>query len=99
MKVLVVGSGGREHALVWQLKQNPEVETVYCAPGNAGISADAECVPIGVGELEKLADFAAEHAVDLTVVGPEAPLCDAVAPPTFVPREPDPNRCMADNVH
>ena len=78
MKVLVVGSGGREHALVWQLKQSPEVETVYCAPGNAGISADAECVPIGVGELEKLADFAAEHAVDLTVVGPEAPLCDGI---------------------
>ena len=65
MKVLVVGSGGREHALVWQLKQSPEVETVYC-------------IPIGVGELEKLADFAAEHAVDLTVVGPEAPLCDGI---------------------
>ncbi len=78
MKVLVIGSGGREHALVWQLKQNPEVKTVYCAPGNAGIAADAECVAIQVGELEKLADFAEKHNIDLTVVGPEAPLCDGV---------------------
>ena len=67
MKVLVIGSGGREHALVWQLKQSPEVETVYCAPGNAGIAADAECVDIGVGELEKLADFAEQNHIDLTV--------------------------------
>ena len=58
MKVLVVGSGGREHALVWQLKRSPEVEKVYCAPGNAGIAADAECVAIQVDELEKLAEFA-----------------------------------------
>lgn len=78
MKVLVIGSGGREHALVWQLKQSPRVEKIYCAPGNAGIAADAECVGIGVGELEKLADFAEENGIDLTVVGPEAPLCDGV---------------------
>ena len=51
MKVLVIGSGGREHALVWQLKQSPEVEKIYCAPGNAGIAADAECVAIRVNEL------------------------------------------------
>ncbi len=78
MKVLVIGSGGREHALVWQLKKSPAVTKVFCAPGNAGIAADAECVDIGVGELEKLADFAQEQAVDLTVVGPEAPLCEGV---------------------
>ncbi len=78
MKVLVIGSGGREHALVWKLKQSSQVEKVYCAPGNAGIAADAECVDIGVGELEKLADFAEQNHIDLTVVGPEAPLCDGV---------------------
>ncbi len=77
-KVLVVGSGGREHALVWQLKQSPQVGKVFCAPGNAGIAADAECVNIKVSELEKLADFAVEHKIDLTVVGPEAPLCDGI---------------------
>ncbi len=78
MKVLVVGSGGREHALVWQLKRSPEVEKVYCAPGNAGIAADAECVAIQVDELEKLAEFAASNGIGLTVVGPEAPLCDGI---------------------
>ena len=66
MKVLVVGSGGREHALVWQLKRSPEVEKVYCAPGNAGIAADAECVAIQVDELEKLAEFAASNGIGLT---------------------------------
>ena len=77
-KVLVVGSGGREHALVWQLKRSPQVEKVYCAPGNAGIAADAECVNIKVDELEKLADFAKNNAIDFTVVGPEAPLCAGI---------------------
>ena len=77
-RVLVIGSGGREHALVWQLKQSPQVEKVYCAPGNAGIAADAECVDIPVGELEKLADFAAAKKISLTVVGPEAPLCAGI---------------------
>ncbi|MBQ9804596.1 MAG: phosphoribosylamine--glycine ligase [Lentisphaeria bacterium] len=77
-RVLVIGSGGREHALVWQLKQSPQVEKVYCAPGNAGIAADAECVDIKVGELEKLADFAVSKKISLTVVGPEAPLCDGI---------------------
>ena len=79
MKVLVIGSGGREHALVWQLKRSPSVERIWCAPGNAGIAADAECVDIGVGELDRLADFAEANRVDLAVVGPEAPLCDGVA--------------------
>ncbi len=77
-RVLVIGSGGREHALVWQLKQSPQVEKVYCAPGNAGIAADAECVDIKVSELEKLADFAVSKKISLTVVGPEAPLCDGI---------------------
>ena len=77
-KVLVIGSGGREHALVWQLKRSPQVGKVFCAPGNAGIAADAECVNIKVDQLEKLADFAVKEKIDLTVVGPEAPLCDGV---------------------
>ena len=74
-KVLVVGSGGREHALVWQLTCSPDVGKVYCAPGNAGIAAIAECLPIKEDELEKLAAFAEREHIDLTVVGPEAPLC------------------------
>ena len=79
MKVLVIGSGGREHALVWKLRQSALVEKIYCAPGNAGISADAECVAIGVDELEKLADFAQKNRIGLVVVGPEAPLCAGAA--------------------
>ena len=74
-KVLVVGSGGREHALVWQLTCSPDVGKVYCAPGNAGIATIAECLPIKDDELEKLAAFAEREHIDLTVVGPEAPLC------------------------
>jgi len=77
-KVLVIGSGGREHALVWQLKQSPQVKKVFCAPGNAGIAADAECVNIKVDQLEKLAEFAVKEKIDLTVVGPEAPLCAGI---------------------
>ena len=79
MNVLVVGSGGREHALVWQLKRSPGIGRIWCAPGNAGIAADAECVNIGVDELEKLAGFAVANQVDLAVIGPEAPLCAGVA--------------------
>ena len=78
MKVLVIGSGGREHALAWALKASPAVEKLYCAPGNAGIAQAAECVDIQVDELEKLADFAEANNIDLTVVGPEAPLCAGV---------------------
>lgn len=78
MKILVVGSGGREHALVWALKQSPQLEKLYCAPGNAGIARDAECVNIQVNELEKMADFAEANKIDLTVIGPEAPLCDGM---------------------
>ena len=75
MKVLVVGSGGREHVLCWKLKQSRGVDKVYCAPGNAGIAQDAECVAIKVDELDKLADFADQEKIDFTVVGPEAPRC------------------------
>ena len=75
MKVLVIGSGGREHALVWKLRQSAAVDKLYCAPGNAGIAADAECVAIGVDEQDKLAAFVRDRGIDLVVVGPEAPLC------------------------
>jgi phosphoribosylamine---glycine ligase len=75
MKALVVGGGGREHALVAALARSPEVEAVWCAPGNGGIAAVAECVPdLFVSDLDGLADFAERHGIDLTVVGPEAPL-------------------------
>jgi len=74
MKILVVGSGGREHALVWKLSQSPEAEKIYVAPGNAGISENAQTVPIAVDDLKALADFAHSEKIDLTVVGPELPL-------------------------
>jgi phosphoribosylamine--glycine ligase len=74
MKVLLVGSGGREHALAWKLRQSPRLEALYCAPGNAGIAEMAECVPIGVEDLRGLQRFASEHDIGLTVVGPELPL-------------------------
>ncbi|WP_018131141.1 phosphoribosylamine--glycine ligase [Effusibacillus pohliae] len=78
MKVLVIGGGGREHALVWKLAQSPRVRKVYCAPGNAGIAQLAECVPIAADAVEQLADFAEREAIDLTVVGPEAALLAGV---------------------
>lgn len=74
MKVLVIGSGGREHALVWKIKHSPKVEEVFCAPGNAGISKIARCIDIDVNEIEKLAAFAKGEGIALTVVGPEQPL-------------------------
>lgn len=78
MKVLVVGGGGREHAIVWKLSQSAKVEKIYCAPGNAGIATLAECVPIGAMEIEKLADFAVSEHIDLTFIGPEDPLLAGV---------------------
>jgi len=78
MNVLVVGSGGREHVLCWKLAQSKQVEKVFCAPGNAGIAADAECVDIPVSNLNALADFAVSHAIGLTMVGPEVPLCEGI---------------------
>ncbi len=74
MKILVIGSGGREHALIWKLSQSSEVDKIYCAPGSAGIVEFAELVAIAPHQIDKLADFAAEQKIDLTVVGPELPL-------------------------
>jgi len=74
MKVLVIGGGGREHALVWKIAQSPLVEKVYCAPGNPGIAQLAQCIPLPVDDIEGLRDFAQQNAIDLTVVGPELPL-------------------------
>ena len=74
MKILVVGSGGREHALVWKIKQSKKVEQIYCAPGNAGIGRLAECVDISVTDVKKLLKFAKRQKIDLTVVGPESSL-------------------------
>ena len=78
MKVLVIGGGGREHALVWKLSQGDRVTQLFCAPGNAGIAEQAECVPLGATDIEKLVAFASEKRVDLTIVGPEAPLCAGI---------------------
>jgi len=78
MKVLVIGSGGREHALVWKIAQSPLVKKVYCAPGNAGIAELAECVPIPAANIQTLLDFARREKIDLTVVGPEGPLAEGI---------------------
>ncbi|HLN88070.1 MAG TPA: phosphoribosylamine--glycine ligase N-terminal domain-containing protein, partial [Candidatus Limnocylindrales bacterium] len=74
MKVLVIGGGGREHALVWKISQSPRATKIYCAPGSAAIAEFAECVAINPDQIDQLADFAAKEQIDLTVVGPELPL-------------------------
>ncbi len=74
MKILVVGGGGREHALCWKIRQSPHLRELYCAPGNGGIAEIARCVPFSAGDVEGICRFAVEHAIDLTVVGPELPL-------------------------
>jgi phosphoribosylamine---glycine ligase len=74
MKILVIGSGGREHALVWKISQSPKVTQLYCAPGSSAIGELAQCVAINPEQIEKLADFSEEEKIDLTVVGPELPL-------------------------
>jgi phosphoribosylamine--glycine ligase len=79
MKVLVIGKGGREHALVWKLARSPRVERVFCAPGNAGTAADGVNIPIDVNEFDKLIRFAKKEKVGLTVVGPEEPLVNGIA--------------------
>lgn len=79
MKVLVVGGGGREHALVWKLAQSPKVDKIYCAPGNAGTSAFAENISVSADDVENLLAFAVVNSIDLTVVGPEAPLMEGIA--------------------
>jgi phosphoribosylamine--glycine ligase len=78
MKVLVIGSGGREHALAWKLKQSPRVEHVYCAPGNGGIAQVATCVPLKIHEHGELIDFARREGIDLTVVGPDDALAAGI---------------------
>jgi phosphoribosylamine---glycine ligase len=74
MKILVIGSGGREHVLVWKLRQSPRVSKVYCVPGNGGIAAEAECLPADIKKLESLVGVAEQIRPDLTVIGPELPL-------------------------
>lgn len=78
MKVLIVGSGGREHAIAWSVSKNPKVDKIYCAPGNAGIAELAQCVDIGAMEFDRLADFAQENAIDLTIIGMDDPLVGGV---------------------
>ena len=94
MDILVIGGGGREHAIVWALAKSPKAGTIYCAPGNAGIGQLAKCVPIAVSEFDKLAAFAVEKQVGLIVVGPDDPLAegivdafDATGIPVFGPRK------------
>ena len=78
MKILVLGGGGREHALVWKLKQSARVEKIWCAPGNGGIAAEAECVAMDAGDVHAVVAFAEKHRPDLTIVGPELPLVNGV---------------------
>ena len=74
MKILVVGSGGREHAIAWKLAQSDRVDKIYCAPGNAGIAQVAECVPVKAEDIEGIRDFAKANDIDMAVIGPEVPL-------------------------
>ncbi len=78
MKILIVGSGGREHAIAWSVAKSSKVDKIYCAPGNAGIAEFAECVEIGAMEFEKLAAFAKEKEIDLTIIGMDDPLVGGV---------------------
>ncbi|GAB4375915.1 MAG: phosphoribosylamine--glycine ligase [Calditrichia bacterium] len=78
MKILVLGGGGREHALVWKIGQSPQVDKIYCIPGNAGISQSADCPSISLADFQAIASFVEEKNVDLTVVGPEQPLTDGI---------------------
>ena len=78
MKILIVGSGGREHVLAWKCARSPKVDKIYCAPGNAGISQIAELVPLRADQFEELADFAASHGVDLTIIGMDDPLVGGI---------------------
>lgn len=78
MKILVIGSGGREHALTWKLRESPQMEEIYCAPGNAGIAQEAECVPVDVSRPPEVLALAQQLKPDLTVIGPEAPLVAGV---------------------
>ncbi|AJY74340.1 phosphoribosylamine--glycine ligase [Paenibacillus beijingensis] len=94
MRILVIGGGGREHAIVWSLAKSDKVKEIYCAPGNAGIAELAECVPIAVNQFSELIQFAKDASIDLVVVGPDDPLADGIVDafeaeniPTFGPRK------------
>lgn len=94
MRILVVGGGGREHAICWALKKSPKVQELFCAPGNGGIAGVAECVPIQVNQFEEIAQFALDRAVDLVVIGPDDPLSEGIVDhleakqiPVFGPRK------------
>jgi phosphoribosylamine--glycine ligase len=78
MNILIIGSGGREHALAWKISQSPLASRVFCAPGNPGIASVAECVPLKASDLEGLLRFARAEKIDLTVVGPEQPLAEGI---------------------
>ena len=78
MKVLIVGSGGREHAIAWKVAQSKKVTEIYCAPGNAGIAEYASCVDISAMEFDKLAEFAKDKEIDLTIVGMDDPLVGGI---------------------
>jgi phosphoribosylamine--glycine ligase len=78
MKVLVIGSGGREHTLIWKLSQSPKVTKLYAAPGNGGITKNAECIDIKASDIPALVNFAKENQIDLTIVGPEDPLANGI---------------------
>lgn len=78
MKILVVGCGGREHAILWKLKQSPKVTKLYCAPGNGGISEIAECVPISIMDIDKMVSFAQNEALDMVIVAPDDPLASGM---------------------
>jgi phosphoribosylamine---glycine ligase len=79
MKILILGSGGREHAMAWKCRQSAELDEIWCAPGNGGISLDAECLPLDLGDVVATADLAAQLGAELTIVGPELPLVRGVA--------------------
>ena len=78
MKILVVGSGAREHALCWAISASPLCDTLYCAPGNAGIEEDAICVPLNVDNIQEITQFSVDQSIDLVVVGPEGPLVNGL---------------------
>ena len=78
MKILILGGGGREHAMAWKCRQSPDAEKIWCAPGNGGIAFDAECVPLNLNDVNATADLAEKLGVDLTIVGPELPLVKGV---------------------
>src|ERR1700722_20335616 len=79
MKILLIGGGGREHALAWKLRQSRLASRIWGAPGNGGISLDVECIPADLGDVPGMADLAAKLQADLTVVGPEQPLVNGIA--------------------